>query len=77
MASFGQINACGGGLDNSLQKMLLSHYSTISLFFIPVMVWKNASVEIPYYQQFLEIPRHQITMSEITNGRGEKFFAPT
>jgi len=25
---------------------------------IPVMVWKNASVEIPYYQQFLEFPRH-------------------
>jgi len=33
-ASFGRINACGGGLDNSSQEMLLSHHSNIPLFHI-------------------------------------------
>ena len=29
LAPFGQINANGGGLDNSLQEMLLFHYSCL------------------------------------------------
>jgi len=33
---------------------------------IPVMVWKNASVEIPYYQQFVEFPGHLIIPANLS-----------
>jgi len=66
VAPFGQINACGEIREGNwfCRRPALTNHSMnaiIPLFhysIIPVMVWKNASVEIPYYQQFVEIPRH-------------------
>jgi len=74
-ASFGRINACGekretekwhyvimrerGGLPPCLFSDRLLHYSNISLFLIWNM--QNGWLGIPYYQQFIEFPKHQIT----------------
>jgi len=67
MASYGQfLNARGGGLDNSLQKMSLSHYSII-----PVENMQDGWGGILYYQQFVEFPRH-VNMMIDKNFTGKK-----
>jgi hypothetical protein len=65
MASFGQfLNACGGGLDNSLHKVLLSHYKIIPLFNYSrngkIKNGMKRTVGIIYYQRFVEIPIDKI-----------------